>query len=229
MSKSMGKMSDFLFDPWRFDIDDLLEELDYIYNKNLTFTKETKMVALPAVYKTTDLPDTGGGNVHIPDGQYPAVIVSSEFKTTKDGQGQYLALKTVITSGQYANTEFTERLNLVNKNPQTMEIAYKTLARISEAVGMASTPSDSVQLHNKPFLLEVKTEAGKVKETDPSAKWPDKSVISKYHPLPGVGGGVGGGAPAFAANAPAFAASQPVAFTAPVAANAPAVAPWAKG
>ena len=106
------------------------------------------MAVIPQVFATKDLPD-GGSLPHIPDGNYPAVIVTSEFKPTKDGQGQFLALKVVITSGQYANTEFTERLNLVNANATAVQMAYKTLARMSEAVGMATTPQDSAQLHNK--------------------------------------------------------------------------------
>lgn len=180
------------------------------------------MVALPQVFKTTDLPDTGGGNVHIPEGQYTAIIVNSEFKPTKDQTGQMLVLKVVVTQGQFANTEFNERLNLVNKSADAVNIAYKTLARISEAVGMSTTPSDSTQLHNKPFLIEVATEAGKPKENDQSSKWPDKSVIKKYHPLPAVGGF--GSAPAFAAPS-AFAPTvvQPVASVAQSTA-----APWAK-
>jgi hypothetical protein len=183
------------------------------------------MAAIPQTFRTADLPDSGGGNVHIPDGQYTAIIVSSEFKPTKDSQGQYLALKVVITQGQYANTEFTERLNLVNKSADAVNIAYKTLARISEAVGMTTTPSDSTQLHNKPFLLDVGTEAGKMKENDPAVKWPDKSVIKKYHPLPAVGGF---GAPAFAASAPVASPFGAAPALAQPTGSAPVVAPWAK-
>lgn len=153
------------------------------------------MVALPQTYNTADLPDTGGV-VLIPDGQYKAIIVQSELKPTKDNTGQFLALKLVITEGQYANTEFIERLNIINKNDKAVEIAYKTLARISEAVGMTQTPSDSSQLHNKPLLIDVKTVKGTTYKdnTGMEREGKDKSEIAKYHPLPNVG--FGGGAPA---------------------------------
>lgn len=188
------------------------------------------MVALPQVYNTTDLPDTGGSMPLIPPGQYPAVIVDSGMKETSNRQGQFLWLKLIITAGQYANTEFTERLNIINQNNTAVEIAYKTLARISEAVGMTQTPGDSMQLHNRSLIIDVSTEAGKA-YTDNNGQQKmgsDKSIIKKYLPVPGMGAA----APAQGAfnNAPAplpaaggfrppaalpFAPAQPAANAAP--------------
>ena len=185
------------------------------------------MVALPQVYNVADLPDTGGNTVLIPAGQYQAVIVDSGYKETSKKDGQYLWLKVIITQGQYAHTEFTERLNVINPNNTAMEIAYKTLARISEAVGLITTPQDSVQLHNKPLMIEVATEAAE-KWTDKNGQvrdGKDKSFIKKWHALPATGGATATpfGTPAFAA--PVAVQAQPVAVAtvAPVATN---VAPW---
>lgn len=175
------------------------------------------MVALPQTYNTADLPDTGGNLVHIPPGKYPAVIVSSELKPTSKGDGQFLALTTIITQGQYANTEFVERLNIINPNQTAVEIAYKTLARISEAVGMTQTPTESTQLHNKPLMIEVETEAGKPWKDNEGIErqGKDKSIIRRWHPA-------NGGVPA--SGAP-FA---PPAAAAPQAAGSPGKPPWAK-
>lgn len=142
------------------------------------------MVALPQQYNTADLPDSADV-VHIPDGNYKAVIVNSELKETSNRQGQYLALTVVITEGQYANTEFIERLNIINQNETAVQIAYKTLARISEAVGMTTTPSDSNELHNKPLIIGVGTEEGKpwTDKDGVEREGKDKSVIKKYMPL----------------------------------------------
>lgn len=146
------------------------------------------MVTLPQSYNVSDLPDTGGNIVLIPPGDYQAVIIKSELKPTKDNTGQFLALTVVITQGQFQNTEFTERLNIINQNAQAVEIAYKTLARISEAVGMSTTPSDSVQLHNKPLIVTVETEVGKPYTKDGvERQGKDKSIIKKYKSVPGVG------------------------------------------
>ena len=155
------------------------------------------MVALPTTYATADLPDTGGSMPLIPPGQYPAVIVESGMKPTSNGQGQFLWLKVVITQGQYQNTEFTERLNIVNQNSQAVEIAFKTLARISEAVGMTQTPQDSVQLHNKPLFIQVETEAGKpyTDNAGQQKQGKDKSIIKKFLATPGINAPVGGPVP----------------------------------
>ena len=146
------------------------------------------MALLPATYNCADLPDTGGV-VKIPDGQYKAVIIDSELKPTSNGNGQFLALKIVITEGQFQDTEFTERLNIINQNTKAVEIAFKTLARISEAVGMSQTPQDSATLHNKPLIIVVGTEAGKDWKDNDGVMHTgqDKSVIKKYLPLPKVG------------------------------------------
>lgn len=156
------------------------------------------MVMLPQTYNCADLPDTGGV-VKIPDGQYKAVILDSELKTTSNGNGQFLALNIVITEGPHQDTEFTERLNIINQNSKAVEIAFKTLARISEALGMAQTPQDSSVLHNKPLIIAVGTEAGKdYKDNDGVMRTgQDKSVIKKYLPVPSVGFA---GNPSFAAN-----------------------------
>jgi len=147
------------------------------------------MVALPQVFETKDLPDTGGNMPLIPPGQYQAVIVESEMKATKNGAGQMLVLKQVITQGQYANTEFIERLNIINNNQVAVEIAYKTLARISEALGMAKTPQDSMELHNKPLIIQIETEAGTPWKDDKGVErqGKDKSIIAKYLPVPAGG------------------------------------------
>ena len=143
------------------------------------------MVALPIQYNVADIPDTGGATL-IPEGQYQATIVKSELLQTKSGDGQFLALTVVVTKGPHVNTEFTERLNIINKNQAAVQIAFKTLARISEAVGMTQTPSDSVQLHNKPLLIDVVTEKGEEWTDKNGIKHPgsDKSVIKKYRALP---------------------------------------------
>lgn len=172
------------------------------------------MAQLPQQYNTADLP-SGQGVVLIEPGQYQAVIVESEMKPTSSGLGQFLALKLVVTQGKYANTEFTERLNIVNENQKAVEIAYKTLARISEAVGMTRTPADSVELHNKPFMIEVATEAGKpwTDRDGVQRDGSDKSIIKKYLPMPKVG------AFSAAATAPAVAQGQAAPASSPPWAN----------
>jgi hypothetical protein len=136
-----------------------------------------------------------GGLPLIAPGKYHGLFVTSELKPTKDGNGQFLEMKAVITQGEHRDVEFIERLNLINSNATAVKIAYETLAKIAKAVGFAQIPSDSSALHNKPLLLVIKTEKGtayKDKVTGEIRDGKDKSVLSGFEPLPGIG--VAGGA-----------------------------------
>ena len=142
----------------------------------------------------------GGKTVLIPDGKYTGVIVKSELTQTSKG-GTMLVVTAVITQGEHRDTEFVDRLNLVNGNETAVKIGYGTLAKIAKAVGLATIPSDSNQLHNKPLQLVIETEKGtsyKDKMTGEERTGRDKSVIGGYEPLPQVGVG---GQPAFVAAA----------------------------
>lgn len=148
------------------------------------------MVALPQTYNVDERDERGGGSMPlIPPGQYQAVIVGSELKDTSAKTGKFLALTVVITQGPHANTEFIERLNIINPNDVAVKIAYDTLAEISKATGMTQTPADSNELHNKPMMIEVVTEPGNEYTDNQGLKQmgKDKSVIKKYLPLPAAG------------------------------------------
>ena len=91
----------------------------------------------------------------IPAGDYPAVIVDSKMKPTKDGNGQYLELQLQILNGPFQNRKLFDRLNLVNASDKAVQIAKGTLSAICRAVNVL-TPNDSAELHNKPLTVKVK-------------------------------------------------------------------------
>ena len=88
-------------------------------------------------------------------GKYLAQIVASEMRVTKDGAGQYLNLELDILDGQYAGRKLFDRLNLVNANPDTVQIAQRTLSSICRAVGKMQV-SNSEQLHLIPLIVDVR-------------------------------------------------------------------------
>ena len=96
----------------------------------------------------------------VPAGQFPAQIVNSEMRLTKDGRGQYLWMEIDILDGPYAGRKLFDRLNLVNANPTTVEIAQRTLSAICHAVGKMQV-DDSEQLHLIPLLVDVKVQPPK--------------------------------------------------------------------
>lgn len=139
------------------------------------------MVQLAQTYKVDDLP-SGDDYTPLPAGQYKAMIVSSEMKDASTG-GRYLQLEIDVTEGNYSGRKLFERLNLENKNPQAVEIAFKTLSSICKAVALAEI-GDSNQLHNKPFLMELDIEKGKPYTKDGVEKMgSDQNRIKKYLPI----------------------------------------------
>jgi hypothetical protein len=95
------------------------------------------------------------GKYLYPPGKYLAQITHSEMRVTKDGNGQYLYLELDILEGQYAGRKLFDRLNLVNANPDTVQIAQRTLSSICRAVGKLQV-SNSEQLHLIPLIADVR-------------------------------------------------------------------------
>ncbi len=90
----------------------------------------------------------------IPAGQYMAMIVASEEKTSSKGN-KFLSLEFEVLEGQYKGRKLWTNLNLTHPNPETVKFARAELASICKAVGVLK-PQDSVQLHNLPMLITVK-------------------------------------------------------------------------
>lgn len=116
----------------------------------------------------------------IPAGEYPAIIVDSAMKETKDRTGQYLELTHEVIDGPFKGRKVWARLNLVNKNPTTVQIAQQHLSAICHAVGRL-TVQDSSELHNVPHLIRVEFKAAN--PADPKSK--DGNDIKAWKPLAG--------------------------------------------
>ena len=91
----------------------------------------------------------------IPAGKYLAMIVASETKPTKAGNGSYLQLTFQILDGPYKNRLLWARLNLINANSTAVQMAQAELSAICRAIGVLA-PNDSVELHNLPLLITVR-------------------------------------------------------------------------
>ena len=80
----------------------------------------------------------------LPPGKYLGQIVASEMRPTKDGTGQYLYLEVDILEGQYAGRKLFDRLNLINANPDAVQIAQRTLAGDAQAERMYLGPRRAI-------------------------------------------------------------------------------------
>ena len=137
----------------------------------------------------------------LPPGKYPVQIVKSDIRLTKDGMGQYLFLEIDVLEGPYQGRKLFDRLNLVNANPQTVEIAQRTLSAICHATGRLQV-QDSEELHLIPLIAVV--------QVQPPKNGYGESNKVRYQPLE---------------RAPQVAAPQPQRTTAPQPAATPAPQP----
>lgn len=100
------------------------------------------------------------GNEPLPAGEYTMQIVNSDMRTTKSGTGEYLWLEFEVLGPTFKGRKFWDRLNLMNENAKTVEIAQRQLSAICHAVGTIA-PKDSVELHNKPIRVKIKVTEGR--------------------------------------------------------------------
>lgn len=89
----------------------------------------------------------------LPPGEYEVMIVKSDTKPTKAGNGSYLELEMHVISGEHSGRRHWERLNLDNPSQQTVKIAEEQLARLCVAIGLDEV-NDSDELHDRPFVAE---------------------------------------------------------------------------
>lgn len=97
-------------------------------------------------------PTQGVGS--LPVGKHPVVVDSSEVKANKNNDGGYLQLNLRVIDGPLQGTTGAYRLNLYHSSQQTVEIAHRQLSAICHVINVFQV-TDSSQLHNIPFIVEV--------------------------------------------------------------------------
>jgi hypothetical protein len=105
----------------------------------------------------------------LPIGRHPVIVESSEVKANAKNDGGYLELGLKIIDGPQTGTTGAYRLNLYHSNPKTVEIANRQLSAVCYATGVFSV-SDSAQLHNIPFVVDVVFQKGHEPNSSPEAK-----------------------------------------------------------
>lgn len=143
-------------------------------------------------------------------GWYPANIVDTEMKPTRNSDGAYLEVTNRVSAGPGTGRTLKARLNLQNKNQQAVDIAYSELSSICHAVGRLRV-GDSRELHGGAYEIFVK----KVERNDQPGVMTNE--IAGYRAIggqgssPGFSGATGsqnGAAPSWANNQPAQQSQQ---------------------
>jgi len=95
----------------------------------------------------------------LPIGRHPVVIVGSDGKATKAGDGGYIQFDLQILDGPAKGVKGAYRLNLYNSNQDTVRIAYQQLSAVCHVCGVYML-QDTQQLHNIPFIIDVDFQKG---------------------------------------------------------------------
>jgi hypothetical protein len=154
----------------------------------------------------------------LPPGKYAVQIVQSEMRESKKTAGNFhVWLEMEVTDGEHKGRKLWDRLNTIHTDPQTVEIANKTLSAICRAVGVMQL-RDTEQLHFRRMQATVRVEPAK-------GDFAASNKVKGYEPI-------GGAAPlgqtpaADTAAAPGGSTASPTSAPAAAAAAAKATPPW---
>jgi hypothetical protein len=163
------------------------------------------MANLGEVFELDSLPQGNGGSYEpLPAGWYTATMAGAELKATKNGTGQYIAIRYDITGPTHQGRVVFGNINIRNQSPKAEEIGRQQLGEIMRAIGFTRV-GDTDQLIGNSLQIKLSVER--------SEQYGDKNEVKGFK-------SIAGGAPP----------KMAMASAAPAAAAAPAKAapPWAK-
>lgn len=109
----------------------------------------------------TNSVEPAAGFEALPAGWYPVQISNAEIQDTKSGTGKYLKLELEVIGDHHAGRKVFARMNIVNPNPQAVQIAMRELAAVGQALNLAAI-TDTAELIGGQLQVKivVKAEAG---------------------------------------------------------------------
>jgi len=114
------------------------------------------MAFLGKTFDVNTLPEgNSGGFEPLPPGWYSSTISGAELRATKDGTGEYIAVRYEITGPSHQGRIVFGNLNIKNKNPKAEVIAHQQLGDICRAIGLTQV-SDSDELIGGQLFIKLK-------------------------------------------------------------------------
>ena len=99
---------------------------------------------------------TSNGWTALPAGDYRIVIMETELRETRGGDGLGLVLTINTLGTEHGGVELREWLNVKNPNETAEAIAKKRLAEILDAVGISRDDfDDTSQIEGKPLMAAI--------------------------------------------------------------------------
>jgi hypothetical protein len=91
----------------------------------------------------------------LPRGRYMVMIIGSQVKDTKAGDGQFIEWTFEVMDGPFKGRRLWERMNIINKNKKTEDIARSNLSALGKACGKRGMVAETDELHNIPLFVDV--------------------------------------------------------------------------
>jgi hypothetical protein len=113
----------------------------------------------------------------LPINDYLAVISESAKVPNKKTNGEHISFTFTVIEGECKDRKVFTNLNLINDNPDTVEIAKRDLSAICRATGVLH-PKDTAELHNIPVVISVGIRKG-------SNGYEDSNIIKKFSRVDG--------------------------------------------
>jgi hypothetical protein len=109
----------------------------------------------------TNSVEPAAGFEALPAGWYPVQISNAEIMDTRSGTGKYLKLELEVIGDHHAGRRVFARMNIVNPNPQAVQIAMRELAAVGQALNLAAI-TDTAELIGGQLQVKlvIKAEAG---------------------------------------------------------------------
>ena len=179
------------------------------------------MAQLQAPFNAQQFDPSQGSSFHrLPVGKHPVVIVASEIKPTADNSGGMIVYQLQVIDGPAKGAEGPYRVNLYNASDKARSIAESQQAALCYVTGVFLI-QDTAQLHNIPFVVEVKEQALTLQQVEKKNAGETVTPFTQVHKVFDIQGNEPKGG---AAQAPAQAPQQPPAQQQ---APAPAAGGWA--
>lgn len=112
------------------------------------------MAFLDQAIDLSSLPQSEQSYELLPPGWYSASITRADLKATKDGAGQYIALRFDITGPSHQGRVVFGNLNIKNRSAKAEEIGRQQLGELMRAIGLARV-QDTDQLIGGQLQIKV--------------------------------------------------------------------------
>lgn len=136
------------------------------------------MAQLPGAFNPNDHEEMANFEA-MPVGDYNMKITDSKKVESNATKGNfYWKMEFTVQDGKYKGRKVWTNLNLINRNPDAVDIAQRELTSICKAAGTGPI-SDTEELHGKELICTLKV----VPETP---KYPASNAVSSYKRNPNL-------------------------------------------